>query len=494
MSSKNYGLIRRGDTYYARMGIPADVRPTFGQREFKESLKTSELREAQFLAPPLMAKWGGEIAQARGIKAAPPFDIEAAKRAINHWRDFGGKNPNLWIAAPEMKLHRLTRAANPPDLDPLMLEVLRQRQIQVAAHDRRLGQLRPLFAAAYQHVETILQNISTAMEDFKAAVTPPSAMILSDLGKRWLAKFPPPGPKEVGKIEAHIRRLIEFVGDVPVSSVTAMQLDDYLTTLASFPRNRSTALNALPIRDLIAAAPTGPRLSDKTKNEWFSTVVRMFAYASQLDQISKNPAEGLNSGKKLALKRRAYDEAELKLIFSRLPAAGAKHWLAILCYYHGARLTEIGAAKLADFKQDGEIHYFDLTERTLKTETSARLIPLHPAMPAGWLAYVEALRAAGETYLFPELPHTSKYGPCHEFSKWWGRWTREIGVTDPRVCFHSFRHGWKRAARASSVKEELHDVLSGHKGVGGVGRTYGEGAALTILADSIKQITLEPLP
>jgi integrase len=502
MPSKTHGLIRRGATYYARMGIPADVRQTLGRREFVETLKTSDLREAQFLRMPILAKWVNEIAQARGIKNAPPFDIEAAKRAINHWRESGGKNPLLWRDAPETTLHRLTRTehAVQEDFDNLMLAALRERRVYVTPGHPQLAELRPHFKEAWQHVENILQKAFAEIESIKVAFTPPPAMILSELGRRWLEKFPPPGEKELGKIQAHQRRLIEFLGDVSVADVTAMQLDDYLTTLRKFPRNRSTALNKLPIRELVTASnDESPRLSDKTRREWFSTVNRMFAYAVQLDQARKNPAAGLDKAKKTSLKRRAYNEAELKLIFGSVlyePGSrhNAKYWLPILCYFHGARLNEIGAARLADFKQTDGVWHFDLTDRKLKTEASERLIPLHPAMlDLGWLAYVEAMRERGETYLFPELPHSSRYGATHEFSKWWGRWARDLGVTDPHATFHSFRHGWKRAARASPVKEELHDILSGHKSIA-VSRTYGDGATLAILADNMKLITLPTLP
>jgi hypothetical protein len=58
--------------------------------------------------------------------------------------------------------------------------------------------------------------------------------------------------------------------------------------------------------------------------------------------------------------------------------------------------------------------------------------------------------------------------------------------------FHSFRHGFKDAARAARVSEDLHDALTGHAG-SSVGRTYGSRDmvrrfGLETLADAVNKI------
>jgi hypothetical protein len=51
---------------------------------------------------------------------------------------------------------------------------------------------------------------------------------------------------------------------------------------------------------------------------------------------------------------------------------------------------------------------------------------------------------------------------------------------------HSFRHGWKTAARAV-MPEEHHDAITGHTN-GSVGRSYGSGVPLRVLADSMAKV------
>jgi hypothetical protein len=67
-----------------------------------------------------------------------------------------------------------------------------------------------------------------------------------------------------------------------------------------------------------------------------------------------------------------------------------------------------------------------------------------------------------------------------------GRHARSLGVTDPRKTFHSFRHLWKDAARAV-MPEEHHDAITGHSN-GSVGRSYGRGVPLRVLAESMAKI------
>jgi len=78
------------------------------------------------------------------------------------------------------------------------------------------------------------------------------------------------------------------------------------------------------------------------------------------------------------------------------------------------------------------------------------------------------------------------------WSKWFGRHKRELGITNKASVFHSFRHGFKDAARAARVSEDLHDALTGHAG-SSVGRTYGakdmvRRFGLETLADAVNRI------
>ena len=78
------------------------------------------------------------------------------------------------------------------------------------------------------------------------------------------------------------------------------------------------------------------------------------------------------------------------------------------------------------------------------------------------------------------------------WSKWWARYTDDLGITDPRKVFHSFRHSFKDACRAARIGEELHDALTGHSSAS-VGRTYGTGMPLEVLAEAVAKISYKGL-
>jgi integrase len=60
--------------------------------------------------------------------------------------------------------------------------------------------------------------------------------------------------------------------------------------------------------------------------------------------------------------------------------------------------------------------------------------------------------------------------------KWFQRFLRApsgLGIRDPRLVFHSFRHTFKTLCRAAVIPEDVHDALTGHLSAS-VSRTYGE--------------------
>jgi integrase len=71
MSKQKDYLIRRGNTWYARMGIPEDVRHKLGhKREYIQSLRTPDRKIALIQSKPLIAEWKNSIHIARGNASA----------------------------------------------------------------------------------------------------------------------------------------------------------------------------------------------------------------------------------------------------------------------------------------------------------------------------------------------------------------------------------------------------------------------------------------
>lgn len=208
-------------------------------------------------------------------------------------------------------------------------------------------------------------------------------------------------------------------------------------------------------------------------------------------------------------KRLPCDASDLTLIFtSRVfrqgepPRGGggeAAKWLPLIALFSGARMEEIGQALVADVKEENGVHYLHINTlvnqagKRVKNRSSRRKLPLHPELVrCGLLAYVDEQRKNDGDRLFPDLRPSASGQVTGNWSKWWARYTDDIGITDPRKVFHSFRHTFKRACRAAQFLEEAHDALTGHTSAS-VGRKYGDGVPLEVLHDAISKVTYKGL-
>jgi integrase len=132
--------------------------------------------------------------------------------------------------------------------------------------------------------------------------------------------------------------------------------------------------------------------------------------------------------------------------------------------------------------------------RSVKTQTSERVVPIHPELRRlGFLDYVaERRREDDKAWLFPLA---DKRGGLKAWSKWWGHYLRDhIGIEDRDMVFHSFRHGFTDRARAAGVAEEVRKALMGHSDASTVSGGYGAKNMLhrwgaNVLREAIEKIT-----
>ncbi len=247
-----------------------------------------------------------------------------------------------------------------------------------------------------------------------------------------------------------------------------------------------------------------------------STVAKRVGFISMLLQaaydaghLQQNVARGLKIPKpKVApMGRRGFTEQELRQIFGspvysqgrRYRAGGgeAAAWVPVLALATGARLEELCQLRVEDVVLD-ETHGPLLrisdahSGQRLKTTSSRRVVPVHPAVvTAGLLVYRQDVADRGHDWLFPELEvdHDGRRGG--NWGKWFSRYLRSRAgcfILDPQVVFHSFRHTFKSLCRSAGIPEEIHDALTGHAGAT-VGRSYGE-VPLAARVEAIRTLRL----
>ena len=145
-----------------------------------------------------------------------------------------------------------------------------------------------------------------------------------------------------------------------------------------------------------------------------------------------------------------------------------KYWPVWIGNYTGARVNEVAQLRLADFITVEGLPCFVITdegaEQKLKNQDSKRIIPIHPKLiELGLLAYVEELRAKGESKLFPKLNNAiNGYG--NAVTKAFSRYLDELEIkpTTGMKGFHSFRKTIIHKMQSAKIPPDIRAQYMGH--------------------------------
>nr|WP_241020823.1 site-specific integrase [Burkholderia sp. Ac-20344] len=214
----------------------------------------------------------------------------------------------------------------------------------------------------------------------------------------------------------------------------------------------------------------------------------------KLTTLGTNPFAGAKYNRKAVRRdadpealRDAYTADELNRLYaSRVyvhghrPGKGgreAAYWVPLLGLHSGARLEDLCRLRTRDVVQRAGVwclHLHD-TKREHRTGegSTMRYVPVHRTLVRlGWLDYVRAQDADG--LLFPHLK-PNKYG---QLGATWSTWFNEyldtdVGLADPRLDFHSFRHTFKVFGQLSGIDGAVIEELLGHAPDDWYGRNEG---------------------
>jgi integrase len=290
---------------------------------------------------------------------------------------------------------------------------------------------------------------------------------------------------------SHARQFREALQDVPVPSKrTGKLLTATLPELAQWGREHSGV----------------QKITAGTVNKLLGAVQAIAVWARDNGIIPDeaqwgDPFANMRLGEAEAVRGGAPFEIEdLRVIFGtpvfsngERPKGGkgeAAFWLPLLALFTGARRGELTGLRAADVAHDeiiGAVSIYITADRkagkTLKTRHSARVVLVHPQLiELGFLDFAEAAAKArgSNAWLFPEVaPGTTG---AKAFSKWFGRYIGQHGITDPTKVFHSFRHNFIDAMRSAGVAQEVGFAIVGHSdgtvhgryGAKEIARRYGK--------------------
>lgn len=340
------------------------------------------------------------------------------------------------------------------------------------------------------------------------------------------------GEDQTRRMTTEAGLFIELMGDPTLGGIEKETVLEFARLLALLPtdiyqsrRNyyRQTG-ETKTLHDLIELAQRDglKRKNEKTIKGHVGRLSEILGYGVKAGMMRFNPASDYKRGRSAGAGSRAQDQRqvfapdELARIFSQdwfkrgagtVRANGFTHWrphyywLPLLGLLTGGRINELSQLYLDDIRQsetgvwyldfnlDGD-KVEDVPDKSLKTVNAERVVPIHAELVRlGLPEYVERLRRAGHSRLFPELKRDAVKG----YGKPAGSWFNErflgnrLGIErNGMKTFHSFRHTFITALERLDLPERVLAQLAGHeRGTTQSGSRYAKDRSADELAKNL---------
>lgn len=508
-------LFRRGALYYLRLPIPKDLQALFGRTEIRRSLKTADAQEASYHAHFAAFNFGTFCRRIRNMTNS--MDLDVPRMVQNFLSELmNAVSPELptsdydWHEVEygeEIELDRIERMISiqrfDRDVEHNAVKLLNGIDLtmdQVPAAQRRQlldGIARAQREAIYYQKHVRTQPFSTysfhdrdlASVDLKLAsiglpgLSPtPDKASLSSFVETYLNSDAHGWTKATRKEKrVPLAWFVQQIGaERDIKGITPADILAFRDAMLKVRKH-------VPAGTPLSKAQTdvvAKRVNPKTSRKKFDTVMAFMRWLYKLGEIEFVPANGISIKVPKTPKtkqRRPFEPSELDQLFASPLYSGCRslarrsfpgnvihlddeYWMPLLLMYTGMRISEPLQLAAHDISIDGPHPFIRLDESKLELKTSAadRIVPLHSDLEKfGFLDFVEARKKkAPKQRLFRKI--TSKGDVGNYYSKKIGRYLSAIGLSDPRLVAHSFRHGFKTALRNAAVPEGEQHFLMGH--------------------------------
>jgi len=321
------------------------------------------------------------------------------------------------------------------------------------------------------------------------------------------------------------RLLSEVFGkSIRLDQISTDSAENFLKLLRQIPLNSTKVYPGKTLEEAIKIADSKgnqTRLSPTSLKNYFVNLNALFNFAVRKKLMVENPFKDrylreafAGSGEKN--KKAHFTVEQLNTLFRTPLYRGCQNdktgygkegpnkprrgrfWVPLLALFHGLRCNEAAQLYTEDVGMEEGIPYLDIRatradgskcDKRLKTEQSARRIPLHPELvKLGFLDFVSS-RRADETHprLFPELTAYQGYFSNH-FSKWFGKFKDGALGTDCKATFHSFRHHFRTALGDAGVPIGDVELLGGWESGKRSSEKEYDGASIKRLLSGIEKV------
>lgn len=392
---------------------------------------------------------------------------------------------------PDSGIYYLRRRV-PDDLR----QIIGKTEIRRSLNTRHYLQAKAAFALAYAESERLFNDArqglyvephksETVRQHLSTPLIPPlekGSIRLSEALTRYVQSISMSGRSEyVSRRHAvdysrAVNRYIKDMGDMPIALIQPSDIHAFAANLIQPADDNIKPLATSSTRLLLA------RLSS------------VMAFSVDSGLLETNPVTASRIHKRLGSGKpkrrlddnRGYSWSELVTLFSHSEFQQLRHaegrpgnavyWIPLIAAYTGGRREELAQLYVEDIHQHEGGSWFiriidDKPDKSVKTDSSRREVPVHPDLIAlGLLALVQDRKPG--TRVFHQLVKVTD-GFAGIVSKSWRPITQRCGVYQPgRNPLHAFRHSFKTLAREHGIPKEVSDWITGHAS-GHVGDGYG---------------------
>ena len=433
-------LIQRRKTWFARLGIPADVRPTIGRNIFIASTHEVDASRANAVAAPMIIEWRQRIEYARQAAQDPlRAEVEKLTHSYRRYRNAALDEAGAALVAdvvdfiferfggftPEQRRKTLTDAHG--DVAQAMRSLSESAQAETAL-GRITGKATPILthlerwkAATHLKGKSLDQAIS-AINKFAKAVTEPIERLQGGHVQKWIDRLLRPKSRE---------------------AVTAATVNSYLSGI-------------------------------RTYWEWMQS--HDIIPTEQRPFWGRKVNGGRSSAEAIAAKRDRFTPADVVRLWKVAEVKGDAMLAATIriAAHSGMRREGVCTLRVDSIKRDPDTdrEFMHVSE---KTAAGVRDVPIHPAMRDLLTKLSNKPDARG--YLIHSSDH-NKYGRRGDaIGKRFTRLKQELGF-DSRLVFHSLRHTVAHLLETAECPEGVAQDIVGHVKPG---MTFGLYSGLTRL-------------
>jgi Phage integrase family len=347
---------------------------------------------------------------------------------------------------------------------------------------------------------TLQQVVDKVVDSIEKIYTPPtdangkpSTYKLRHVYEKWEEKIKPQQHQKYRVSKAYTL-LKDWCGDKPINSYKKEEITELLEAYQNTPAKLPPEIAKLPsfknqydavmVRNIVGETRAGQTIQNIKDG-----MSLLFQFAiDRLGVEMTNPIKNIRIDTRKGRKKRVrYGDEDLQKIFysplykgfesprlrykkGSVLVRDAKFWLPLIGLYSGARQEEIAQLHLTDITESKGAVYLDVNDwdehKKVKNEDSIRTVPVHHELiKIGFLDYIAKIKESGATRLFPDLTLSPDGRYAKEFSKWYGRVCRKLGIEvkqRERKDFHSFRHNFITAATTVGVPREKRMEIVGH--------------------------------